>query len=158
MQTEQMLKSRETELKKKTDNLEEVNTALKVLLRRREKDKIELEEKVLFNVKELVEPYLAKLVDTGLNGHQETYASIMKSNLEDIISPFIHRLSSRYLNLTPSEIQVANLIKQGRSTKEIAESLNLSARTIKFHRENIRRKVGIKNSKSNLRTHLISLR
>ena len=156
-QTEETLKAREKELKIKTDNLEEVNTALRVLLMRREKDKIELEENVLLNVKELVEPYLGKLMNSGLNEHQETYASIMKSNLNDIISPFIHRLSSKYLNFTPSEIQVASLIKQSRRTKDIAELLNLSARTIKFHRENIRKKIGIKNSKANLRAHLISL-
>jgi PAS domain S-box-containing protein len=156
-QTEETLKTREKELKRKTDNLEEVNTALTVLLKRREKDKIELEEKLLLNVRELVEPYLGKLVDSGLNEHQETYASIMKSNLKDIISPFMYRLSSKYLSLTPSEIQVAHLIKQGRSTKEIAKLLNLSARTVKFHRENIRKKIGIKNAKANLRTHLLSL-
>lgn len=156
-QTEKTLKTREKELKSKTDNLKEVNTALNVLLKRREKDKIELEEKLLLNVRELVEPYLGKLVDSGLNEHQETYASIMKSNLKDIISPFMYRLSSKYLSLTPSEIQVAHLIKQGRSTKEIAKLLNLSARTVKFHRENIRKKIGIKNAKANLRTHLLSL-
>jgi len=156
-QTEETLKTREKELKKKTSNLEEVNTALRVLLERREKDKIELEEKVLLNVKELIEPYLGKLMNSGLNENQETYASIMKSNMMDIISPFIHRLSYKYLNFTPSEIQIASLIKQGRRTKEIAELLNLSARTIKFHRENIRKKIGINNSKANLRTHLLSL-
>jgi DNA-binding CsgD family transcriptional regulator len=156
-ETEEALKTREKELKKKTANLEEVNTALKVLLEKREKDKIELEEKVLLNVKELIEPYLGKLMESGLNKNQETYASIMRSNLNDIISPFLYRASSKYLKLTPTEIQVANLIKQGRRTKEIAELFNLSVRTIKFHRENIRKKIGIKNSKNNLRTHLISL-
>lgn len=150
------LRESQKELEKKTRNLEEVNTALKVLLRRREKDKIDLEENVLLNVRELVEPYLGKLIDSGLKKHQETCAHIMQSNLEDIISPFVRRLSSKYLDLTASEIQVANLIKQGRSTKEIAKLLNLSARTIKFHRENIRKKIGIKNSKANLRTHLTS--
>jgi PAS domain S-box-containing protein len=151
------LRESEKELKLKTNNLEEVNTALKVLLKRREKDKIELEEKVLLNIKELVEPYLVKLTGSRLNEQQKTYASIVKSNLKDIISPFIHSLTSRYLNLTPSEVQVANLIKQGKNTKEIAKLLNLSDRTVKFHRENIRKKIGIKNSKANLRTHLISL-
>lgn len=157
-QSEEVLKGREKELKEKTRNLEEVNTALKVLLKRREKDKIEVEENVLLNVRELVEPYLEKLIHSGLLEHQQTLASILESNLQDIISPFIHRLSSKYLNLTPSEVQVASLIKQGKNTKQIAELLNLSTRTIKFHRENIRKKMGITNSRANLRTHLISLR
>ena len=49
------------ELEAKTIGLEEANTALKVLLKQRENDKVELEEKVLLNVRELVFPYLEKL-------------------------------------------------------------------------------------------------
>jgi PAS domain S-box-containing protein len=156
-QSEEALREREKELENKTHNLEEVNTALKVLLKKREEDKIELEEKMLLNVKELVEPYLEKLKNSELNERQKTYADILESNINDIISPFISRLSSKYLKLTPSEIQIANLIRQGRRTKEIAKLLHLSPRTIKFHRESIRKKLEIKNTKSNLRSHLLSL-
>jgi len=147
----------EEELEIKTKNLEEVNTALKVLLKRRDEDKTELEDKVLFNMKELALPYLEKLKAGGLDGRQMAYLSILESNLEEIISPFSYTLSSRYLNLTPAEIQVANLIKQGKTAKEIAEFLNVSTRTIGFHRANIREKIGIKNKKANLRAHLLSL-
>lgn len=145
------------ELRIKTGNLEEVNTALKVLLRKRNEDKMALEEKVLLNVKELVEPFLEKLKNSGLNQRQDAYVDILESNLKDIISSFSHRLSSKYLNFTPAEIQVAGLVKQGKTNKEIANLLNLSIRTICFHRENIRKKIGIKNQKTNLRTHLLSL-
>jgi len=147
----------EEELEIKTRNLEEANTALKVLLKRRDEDKRELEDKVLFNMKELALPYLEKLKAGGLDGRQTSYLSILESNLEEIISPFSYSLSSRYLNLTPAEIQVANLIKQGKTAKEIAEFLNVSTRTIGFHRANIREKIGIKNKKANLRAHLLSL-
>jgi PAS domain S-box-containing protein len=147
----------EEQLEIKTNSLEEANTALKVLLKRRDEDRRELEEKVLFNMKELALPYLEKLKASGLDERRMAYLSILESNLEEIISPFSYRLSSRYLNLTPAEIQVANLIKQGKTSKEIAEFLNISSRTISFHRANIREKIEIKNKKANLRAHLLSL-
>ena len=151
------MRERENELVNKTRNLEDVNTALKVLLKKREEDKTELEEKVLLNVKELVEPYLEKLKNSELNEKQKIYADIVELNINDIISPFLGKLSSKYLKLTPSEIQISNLVRQGRRTKEIADLLHLSTRTIKFHRENIRKKLDITNTKSNLRSHLLSL-
>jgi len=151
------LRRREAELQVQTNEVQEVNSALRVLLKRRDEDKRELEDKVLFNMKELALPYLEKLKVSGLKGRQISYLSILESNLEEIISPFGYSLSSRYLNLTPAEIQVANLIKQGKTSKEIAEFLNLSDRTIDFHKANIREKIGIKNKKVNLRAHLLSL-
>ena len=157
VQGEQALREREKELKIKTKSLEETNTALRVLLKRRDEDKKELEEKVLSNVKELIFPYLEKLKRSELNQRQETYASILESNLADIISPFLRRISSAYLGLTPAEIQVANLVRQGQRTKDIAELLNVSPKTIEERRKNLRKKLGIKNKKTNLMTHLLSI-
>jgi PAS domain S-box-containing protein len=154
---EQELREREEELKIKTRNLEETNTALRVLLKSRDEDKIELEEKVLLNVKELVAPFLEKLKKSGMDEKQKAYVDILESNLNDITSPFSRDISSTFYQLTPSEIQVANLIKLGRTSKDIAELLNVSHRTIEAHRENIREKIGLKNKKANLRTHLLSL-
>jgi len=98
---EKQLKERGEELEGKTRNLEEVNTALRVLLKRREEDKSELEDKVLFNVRELVAPYLEKLKKSGLDDKQKGYTNILELNLNDITSPFSQRFSSRYLKLTP---------------------------------------------------------
>ncbi|MBN2466808.1 MAG: PAS domain S-box protein [Deltaproteobacteria bacterium] len=156
-QAERVLKEREEELEVKSSNLEEVNTALMVLLRRRDEDKRELEDKVLVNMKELALPYIEKIGQGNLDARQRSYLEILESNLDDIISPFARTLSSKYLNLTPTEIQVANLIKQGKTSKEIAELWNLSSRTVEFHRDNIRRKLQIKNRKTNLRSYLLSL-
>ena len=157
VQGERALREREKELKIKTKSLEETNTALRVLLNKRDEDRTELEEKVLSNVKELVLPYLVKLKRTGLNQRQKTFASILESNIDDIISRFLRRMSSRYIGLTPAQIQVATLVRQGKRTKDIAELLDLSPKTIEDHRKNLRKKLGLKNKKANLRTHLLSI-
>jgi DNA-binding CsgD family transcriptional regulator len=154
---EEALRERELELELQTRKLEETNTALRVLLKAREEDKRELEEKVLANVKELITPYLKDLKNAGLDTRQKAHLEIIESNLNDIISPFLHHLSSKYLNFTPREIQVATLVKEGKASKEIAEMLNLSMNAVDFHRKNIREKLGLKNKKANLRTHLLSL-
>jgi PAS domain S-box-containing protein len=153
---EAALRKREVELKAQSHHLEEVNTALKVLLKQREDDKKELSENVLANVKELISPYLERLKKSRLNTNQKMLINILDSNLSNMISPFISKLSSKFINLTPMEIRVANLVKEGQTNKEIAEILCLSKNTIMFHRYNIRRKLGLKNKKINLRSHLLA--
>jgi DNA-binding CsgD family transcriptional regulator len=153
---EEALRKREVELEAQSHHLAEVNTALKVLLRQREDDKKELGENVLSNVKELISPYVARLNKSRLSTHQKTLVDIMESNLKNMISPFISKLSSRYFNLTPMEIKIANLVKEGKTNKEIAELLCLSKNTILFHRHNIRGKLRLKNKKINLRSQLLS--
>lgn len=154
---EEELKKRERDLESRSRNLEEVNIALKVLLKRREEDKTELEEKVLLNIQELVEPYLDKLKKTRLDIDQKAYINIIETYIKDIISPFQRNLSSKYPNLTPREIEITNLIKEGKTTKEIARVLNSSPGAIDFHRNNIRNKLGLKKKNANLRSYLLSL-
>ena len=156
-QAERGLKKRENELKNNTRQLQELNSALKVLLAKKDEDRIDLEEKMVSNIRELVIPYLAKLNNGKLAEREKAFVDIIEYNLQEIISPFARILSSKYLGFTPTEIKVANLVKQGKTTKDIAILSNLSPRTIEFHRDNIRAKLGIKNKKVNLRTHLLSI-
>ena len=154
---EETLHARKEELKAHARSLKEANIALKVLLKHREEDKAELEEKVLSNVKELVMPYVESLRNSRLSATQMTYVSIIKANLTDIVSPFLQKLSLKYVRLTPREIQITDLIKLGKTTKEIAGLLNVSTRDVEFHRGNIRKKLGLKNKKLNLRSYLLSI-
>jgi len=156
--TQDKLEERGIELELKRNDLEEVNTALRVLLKKRDEDKLELEENLLLNIKMLVRPCLEKLKNCTLNERQASYLDVLESNLLEVISPFARKMSSKYLNLTASEIQVANLIIEGQRTKEIASLLNLSDKTIEVHRKNIRKKLGLRNKKENLRTHLLALK
>jgi len=154
---EEALREREVELEIKSKSLEEMNTALGVLLERRDEDSRELERKVVINVKELVVPFLERVKNTHLDPGQMACIRVLESNLNNIISPFTRTLSAKYLELTPTEIHIANLIREGTRNKVIARLMNLSIRTIEFHRENIRKKFDLKNRKTNLRTHLLSL-
>jgi PAS domain S-box-containing protein len=156
-QAELSLIERGKELENKSHELEEVNAALKVLLKHREEDKKEFEEKVIANVKKLVFPYLEKLYNSRLNDRQKVYLNIAKSNLEDIVAPFLRQLPLKFSDLTPGEIQVAGLVKDGKTTKEIADLLNSSAGAVNFHRNNIRKKLGLRNTKTNLRSFLLPL-
>jgi len=155
--SEEALRRREAELELKSRHLEEANIALKVLLRQREDHKAEIEERVLNNLKQMVMPGIETLRASGLNKNQMDNVNILESNLKDLISPFSQKLSSQYLGLTPKEIQVANLVREGKTTREIAQMLNVSPNAIVFHRYNIRKKLGLKNSKVNLRSYLCSL-
>jgi len=154
---EDALKQREHELFIKTCNLEEVNMALKVLLRQRDNDRLEFEKRILSNVKKLVTPYIRKLKRSMLNVDQKIFTDILESNINELLSPFVRTLSAKYMDFTSQEIQVANLVKEGKTNKDIAELLNVTERTVCFHRENIRNKLGMKKKKINLRSYLIAI-
>ena len=152
---ERALRRSTAEIEAQSRHLEEVNTALKVLLKQRELDKADLQENVLANVKELVQPYLVRVKKSRLSTDQLTLVRILETNLDNIVSPFIGRLAATAYNLTPMEIRVANLVRAGKTNREIAALLHVSKNTVMFHRFNIRGKLGIKNRKVNLASHLL---
>jgi PAS domain S-box-containing protein len=150
------LRQREAELESRTANLEDLNVTLQSLLDQRDRDRHRLEARVLANISELVKPSLEKLKDCSLTREAATHVGVLESTLGEIVSPFTQHLADTDLNLTSSEIQIVNLIKQGMRSKEIAELMKLSKGTIDFYRKNIRRKLGICNKKTNLRAYLLS--
>jgi PAS domain S-box-containing protein len=156
-EAKEALKERTIRLEIEKKSLAELNTAMKVLLEKREADKSKLEEYVLANVKRLIEPYFEKIKKTKLNDQQEAFLRIIESNLNEIISPFTKEVSLEYFNLTSTELQIAKKIRQGYTTKKIAAFMNISPRTVETHRKNIRRKIGLEGKKANLRSHLLSI-
>ena len=127
-----------------------------MLLKGREADRVHFEESVLYNVKELLEPYIKKLAETPLDPKQQALLGIITTHAEEVISPFGRRLSWEHLDLTRTEIQVAGLIKAGKNTRQIAAVLNISPRTVDTHRKNIRRKIGLTKKRANLRSYLLA--
>ena len=156
-QAEQELAERETELKRKSLQLTEMNTALRVLLRQREEDQGELEERFVSNINQLVLPYVHKLKGMHLNEAQGSYLEIIETHLKDIITPFLRLIVSQYPHMTAKELQVATFVREGKSNKEIAELMNITLNTVEIHRYNLRKKLGLQNKKINLRSYLLSL-
>jgi len=155
--SEEALIRREAELRDKTRDLEELNAALRVLLKQRGEDRTELENNVISGLNKLVMPSIEKLKRSPLKESDMTCLYIIESHLKNITSSFVRKLSSEHLKLTPRELQIAGLIREGRMTKEIADFMNISLATIEIHRYHIRKKLGLTGGKTNLRTFLSSL-
>jgi PAS domain S-box-containing protein len=151
---EKLVKERTAELENKSKMLEELNIALKVLLRQGGDERTEMEERFVSNVKGLI-PYVEKIKSGALDTHQKSYLNMIESNLQEIISPFVRRM--RHYNFTPKQLMVASLIKDGKTTKEIAKILGVGTHAIDSHRTRIRKKTGLRTRKTNLQSHLRSL-
>ena len=150
------LKMAESELRAKSSSLEETNSALRVLLRNMEEAKKELEENVVSNIRVLVMPHVGRLARRKLANAEKVYVNAIEAGLKNVASPFLRDLSQ--FGLTPTEIQVANYVRDGSTTKEIIELMHGTKDSIDMHRYHIRKKLGINRTKTNLRSYLLSLR
>jgi DNA-binding CsgD family transcriptional regulator len=135
--------------------LQEANTALRIVLSRIEQEKQETYRDVNTNVEKVLKPILQSLA-VQLPPSQRNYVTMLETNLEEITSPFISRISRSYQAMTPTEISICNLVRNGMRTKEIAELRGISEATVNRHREKIRRKLKITNQDVNLVTFLQS--
>ena len=153
---EEKVHRRTLELQVKQQELMDSNTALRVLLEQQQKSRNEIEAAMSSNLKENVYPYLDLLKEETKGGKGNLYAVLMEKNIHSITSTFTKQLSSELLNLTPREIQIANLVRQGMASKDVAELLKISLGTVEFYRLNLRKKLGIHKRKINLRSYLLS--
>lgn len=161
---EQLVEMRTRELEEqsgqlafRTRNLEEMNTALNVLLRKLENDKQEIEYNIRANLQESLLPSLENLKNGNLSERQKACIAAMEQAVYAIATPFLKNLRLRHKNLSPKEIQVAGLVKEGRTTKEIATILNISVKAVEFHRYNIRKKLHLTRKKISLASYLSRL-
>jgi DNA-binding CsgD family transcriptional regulator len=149
--------SLEKDLKQSAQELQELNTTLKVIVEQQHKEKTEFEERIVFNLKDITIPYIERLKKRVPDGDCRLFLEMIETNINKVMRPIIHTKIPQRVDLSPSEIKIATLISEGKSTKEISALLIISARAIEYHRNNIRGKLGIKNRKVNLRKYLSSL-
>ncbi|MDO8723489.1 MAG: helix-turn-helix transcriptional regulator [Syntrophales bacterium] len=134
----------------------QVNSAINSLFKRENEHKKDTEEKILINVKEIVLPCLKELKKSPLAEEQTACVELAEKYLREILSPFVNNVTSKYLSLSPREIQVANLVKEGKTSKEISSLMNISSEAVDIHRNRIRKKLGLSNRKVNLQGYLMS--
>ncbi len=135
--------------------LQESNTALKIVLARIEQEKQEMCRDIKVNVEKILMPVLQAL-GAQLSDSQKKYIEIVNAGLSEIASPFVNQLSSTYSVLTPTEIAICDMIRNGMRSKEIAQIRGISQVTVHRHREKIRRKLKLTNQNVNLATYLES--
>ena len=146
----------EEELRNKSDYLDKANKALKTMLENREAEKRAVEEEIFFNIKRYIFPYI-ELIERQQPGEEILRTLyILQEALNALITPATKTLFSKYIDLTPQEAKVADLIRYGKKTKEIATLLHIAPSSVSTYRNNIRKKMGLLNSGSNLETYLKS--
>lgn len=151
------LKQQQQELVEKSKHLERANSALKAMLDHRDIERQSIETTILANLKRHVFPYTDRLAGMKLGPKAHSLLQIIEANIEDLVTPMKPTLTTAYQDLTPVETTVADLIRLGKGTKEIAQLQNISPRTVAIHRNKIRKKLGLVNSKVNLQSYLRSL-
>ncbi len=144
------------QLQTERQSLHDANAALHGALVRIQQEKKMIGNSIQANIDKIVLPILFAL-KSGLDAKQSTYATLLEKNLTSIVEPFVGRSQASLSSLSPVELLICNMIKHGLPTKEIAEIRGISPDTVNRHREHIRSKLGLTNSKSNLVTYLNNL-
>lgn len=135
--------------------LQETNIALRTVLSRLEEEKRDIRNAMVANIQKIIMPLVYEL-ELAVTGRQRAYVTLLRRSLQEIASPFLSELSTHHLQLTPVEIALCAMIRNGLSTKEIAQIRCIAMGTVRRHRENIRRKLGLRNRAANLVTYLQS--
>jgi two-component system sensor histidine kinase UhpB len=153
---EDLLKQTTEQLKIEREALERKNVALREVLNQIEAEKNNIKQQIVTNVEQAIMPTLLRMKESSQPAQIRNF-ELLEKELNEIASPFLDTIKNKYLKLSPRELEVCRLIKNGMSSKEIAEALKVSLLTVHKYRELIRRKLDLVNDDTNLQTFLQSL-
>ncbi len=144
-------------LRRQASALEDVNTALRVILDQHNRDRADLERSIVSHAEEMIVPLLETLQRRLGSAPEVIYADAAIQNLRELANPLaapLDALTSGEARLSKREHEIANLIRAGKSSSEIARALFVSPTTVAFHRKNLRRKLGLGTRSPSLATYL----
>lgn len=144
------------DLERKKKEADEANIALKVMLDQHTRTKENIEEQISIKLTELVNPYLDLLRQSANSEKQVETINIIAAHIDSITHSFSPKAREIVLGLSPRETMIADLVRQGKTSKDIAELLNISLRTVETYRNTLRKKLGINKKKISLRTYLMT--
>ncbi len=148
--------SKVANIERELGNLKTQNDILKTYIGQKETEKNTLENNISLNVKKLLKPVINEMKEHFTQGSAETQMiSFLELLLEKIVEPFMSNIANAASNFTTREIEIMQMIKQGKSSKEIATVLFVTEKTVAFHRGNIRKKLGMDGKHDNLRAYLL---
>jgi len=136
--------------------LRKKNMALEVLLESYETGKTKTKEEIGKAIHTQIIPLIKQISDLHDIALIQSLMRLLEKNLDDIFAPLSFRRSFLFGKLTARQTEIANLVRLGKSIKEVSELLSLSDASVKFHRKNIRKALGIKDRKVSLYTFLNS--
>jgi len=131
------------------------NIALKEILGQIENEKSQIKRNIQANINRVVLPIIHTLQLKVTTEHAQ-YVRLLEDALKDISSPFIRDLETNHAKLTPRELEICNMIKNGMSSKDIAANLGISPQTVDKQRTHIRKKLSLTNQGVNLVSFLKS--
>lgn len=144
------------ELEKNKKEALEANIALKVMLDQHTRTRESIEEQISIKLKELVNPYLDLLRQSTISEEQAETVNIIGAHIDSITHSFSPKAREIFLSLSPRETMIADLVRQGKTSKDISDMLKISSRTVETYRNNLRKKLGINKKKISLRTYLMT--
>jgi DNA-binding CsgD family transcriptional regulator len=127
---------------------------LRTLLQESSEDQKELGEMALDNIRTLLKPLLDLIAQESQTSDQRQWIQSLNDRLDELSTDLFPRLDLNRYALTPQEIRVARLIRNGARSKAIAAQLGVSVRTIDIYRGRLRAKLGLRGQPRNLRTAL----
>ena len=140
----------------RTTDLEKTNATLAMMLDYARKTETDIQERVVANLRANILGIVGVLKKQQLEKSTQDLVELLETTTLHLAHPLARNLESQLLKLSAREMQLANFIRLGKSTKELVELLNISKKTVDSHRDNLRKKLGIHNKKINLRTFLNS--
>jgi PAS domain S-box-containing protein len=152
---EEMLRQSTEQLEMEREALERKNVTLREILDQIDAEKNALKQQIATNVEQAIIPTLLRLKESSHPSQKRSF-EMLEKDLREIVTPFLHTLKDKYAKLSPRELEVCRLVKNGLTSKEIAEALSLSVMTIHKYRELIRKKLGLVKNGTNLQTYLQS--